>query len=297
MTARLHAHQYGKAETRVVRIVRDTPRHEIRDLNVSTALRGDFTAAYLEGDQSAVLPTDTQKNMSFVFAKTHGISSPEQFATLLGRHFVDHVAPVSGARVDVEEYAWVRAVVDGAEHAHAWVRSGQEVRTASVTTDDNGTTVIAGLRDLTVLKSTASEFRGFLRDEFTTLVDADDRVLATSLTVQWRYVGTDLDYDGTYAVVRAVILSTFASEHSLALQQTLWQMGEAVLDAVPQVVEVRIAAPNKHHFLADLTPFGLENPGEVFFAADRPYGLIEAVVVREGAPDAGSAWTRSVGAP
>ncbi|NUU18544.1 urate oxidase [Cellulomonas humilata] len=297
MTARLHAHQYGKAETRVVRIVRDTPRHEIRDLNVSTVLRGDFAAAYLDGDQSAVLPTDTQKNMSFVFAKTHGIASPEQFAILLGRHFVEHVEPVSGARVDVQEYAWVRAVVDGAEHDHTWVRSGQEVRTASVTVDDSGTTVIGGLRDLTVLKSTASEFRGFLRDEFTTLVDADDRVLATSLTVQWRYAGTDLDYDATYAVVRAVILSTFAAEHSLALQQTLWQMGEAVLDAVPQVVEVRIAAPNKHHFLADLSPFGLPNPGEVFFAADRPYGLIEAVVVREGAPDAGDAWIRSVGAP
>jgi len=297
MTARLHAHQYGKAETRVVRIVRDSPRHQIRDLNVSTALRGDFEAAYLQGDQSAVLPTDTQKNMAFVFAKSHGVASPEEFATLLGRHFVDHVAPVSGARVDIQEYAWVRAVVDGAEHDHTWIRSGQEVRTASVTTDESGVTVIAGLRDLTVLKSTASEFRGFLRDEFTTLVDADDRVLATSLTVQWRYDGSDLDYDASYAAVRAVILSTFASEHSLALQQTLWQMGEAVLDAVPQIVEVRIAAPNKHHFLADLSPFGMPNPGEVFYAADRPYGLIEAVVVRDDAPDAGDAWTRSVGAP
>jgi urate oxidase len=297
MTARLHAHQYGKAETRVVRIVRDNPRHEIRDLNVSTALRGDFAAAYLDGDQSAVLPTDTQKNMSFVFAKTHGIASPEQFALVLGRHFVENIAPVSGARVDVQEYAWVRAVVDGAEHDHTWVRSGQEVRTASVTVDAAGATVVAGLRDLTVLKSTASEFRGFLRDEFTTLVDADDRVLATSLTVQWRYSRPDLDHDATYAAIRAVILSTFASEHSLALQQTLWQMGEAVLDAVDEVVEVRIAAPNTHHVLADLSPFGIPNPGEVFYAADRPYGLIEAVVVREGAPDAHNAWTRSVGAP
>ena len=74
-------------------------------------------------------------------------------------------------------------------------------------------------------------------------------------------------------------------------------MGEAVLDAVPEVAEIRFAAPNKHHFLADLSPFGLENPGEVFFAADRPYGLIEAVVVRDGVPDAEDAWTRSVGAP
>ena len=120
---------------------------------------------------------------------------------------------------------------------------------------------------------------------------------ATSLVAQWRYAGDDVDFDSTYARVREVMLATFATRHSLALQQTLWQMGEAVLDAVPEVVEIRFAAPNKHHFLADLSPFGLENPGEVFFAADRPYGLIEAVVVRDGTPDAGDAWTRSVGAP
>jgi len=297
MTAHLHAHQYGKAETRVVRIVRDTPRHQIRDLNVSTALRGDFAAAYLDGDQSAVLPTDTQKNTVLAYAEEHGVGSPEQFATLLAQHFVDDVAPVTGARVDVEEYAWVRVVVDGVEHDHTWVRSGQEVRTASVTVDEAGTTVIAGLRDLTVLKSTGSEFRGFLTDEYTTLPETTDRVLATSLAAQWRYAGSDIDHDATYAAVRSVLLSTFATRHSLALQQTLWHMGEAALDAVPQIAEIRFAAPNRHHFLADLSPFGLENPGEVFIAADRPYGLIEAVVVRDGAPPAETAWTRSVGAP
>jgi urate oxidase len=298
MTARLHSHQYGKAETRVVRIVRDAPRHEIRDLNVSTALRGDFADAYLQGDQSAVLPTDTQKNMAFAYAKEHGVTSPEAFATLLARHFVDDVVPVSGARVDVQEYAWVRAVVDGVEHDHTWVRSGQEVRTASVTADESGTTVIAGLRDLTVLKSTGSEFRGFLTDEYTTLQEATDRVLATSLVAQWRYAaGADLDYDATYSSVRSTMLSTFATLHSLALQQTLWHMGVAALDAVPEVVEIRFAAPNKHHFLADLRPFGLENPGEVFFAADRPYGLIEAAILRDGAEPDDASWTRSVGAP
>ena len=37
-------------------------------------------------------------------------------------------------------------------------------------------------------------------------------------------------------------------------------------------------APNKHHVLVDLSPFELENSGEVFIATDRPYGLIEATV-------------------
>jgi len=297
MTARLQSHQYGKAETRVVRIVRDTPRHEIRDLNVSSALRGSFEAAYLTGDQSAVLPTDTQKNMAFAYAKEHGVESPERFGILLAEHFVHDVVPVTGARVDVQEFAWVRAVVDGVEHDHTWVRSGQEVRTASVTVDETSTIVVAGFKDLTILKSTGSEFRGFHTDAYTTLTEATDRVLATSLVAQWRYAGTDVDFDATYATIRSILISTFASLHSLALQQTLWHMGSAVIEQVPEVVEVRFAAPNKHHFLSDLSPFGLDNPGEVFYAADRPYGLIEAVIVRDGTEPADAAWTRSVGAP
>jgi urate oxidase len=79
-------------------------------------------------------------------------------------------------------------------------------------------------------------------------------------------------------------VEAFAATHSLSLQQTLYAMGEAVLAARPEVCEVRLSLPNKHHFLVDLGPFGLDNPGEVFFVADRPYGLIEGAVQRTGAP-------------
>ncbi len=80
--------QYGKAETRVVRIYRDTDRHEIRDLNVSTALRGDFAAAYLTGDQSKVLPTDSQKNTCFAFAKERGVGEMRGVLKLNGLSLV-----------------------------------------------------------------------------------------------------------------------------------------------------------------------------------------------------------------
>ena len=90
--------------------------------------------------------------------------------------------------------------------------------------------------------------------------------------------------------MRALLVSRFGSLHSLALQQTLWEMGRSVLGARADVAELRMSAPNKHHYLVDLAPFGLENPGEVFVAADRPYGLIEATVQRENGSDAGDAW-------
>ena len=277
----LGPHQYGKAENRVVRIYRDTPRHEIRDVTVSTALRGDFAEAHLVGDQSKVLPTDSQKNTCFAFAKQKGIGCIEDYALELARHFMHDIGPVASARVDVEEYAWERVSVGGVEHDHTWVRRGGEIRTAHVTVDAAGESVAAGLRDLVLLKSTGSQFRGFLVDGYTTLAEADDRVLATSLVARWRYDDTAEAWDELYTDVRRILVERFAQVDSRALQQTLWDMGKAALEAHPQLAEISLSAPNKHHFLVDLAPFGLDNPGEVFIAADRPYGLIEATVTRE----------------
>jgi urate oxidase len=287
--------QYGKAESRLVRIYRDTARHEIRDINVSTALRGPFAPAHLEGDQSNVLPTDTQKNTAYAFAKSKGVESIEQFGLTLARHFVHDVGPVEGARVEVEEYAWSRAVVDGVEHNHTWTRTGAETRTAAVTVDATGEYVIGGLKDLVLLKSTGSEFAGFLVDEFTTLAETHDRVMATSLIARWRFTQTDVEWDDVYGGIKALLVKQFATLQSLALQQTLWHMGRAVLEAYPFIAEIRLSAPNKHHFAVDLDPFELDNPGEVFFAADRPYGLIQATVTRDDAPDAGDAWRAAAG--
>jgi len=287
--------QYGKAESRLVRIYRDSARHNIRDINVSTALRGPFAPAHLEGDQSNVLPTDTQKNTAYAFAKSEGVEAIEDFGLTLARHFVHNIEPVEGARVEVEEYAWTRAVIDGVEHNHTWTRTGAETRTAAITVDATGEYVIGGLKDLVLLKSTGSEFAGFLVDEFTTLSETHDRVMATSLVARWRFTSTDVDWDTVYNSIKAILIREFATLQSLALQQTLWHMGRAVLEAYPDIAEIRLSAPNKHHFVVDLDPFELDNPGEVFFAADRPYGLIQANVTRDDASDAGEAWRAGAG--
>jgi len=277
----LGANQYGKAESRVVRIVRGADRHEIHDLNVSTSLRGDFDAAHVDGDQSAVLPTDTQKNTAFAYAKLHGVTSPEDYALALGRRLLDATPAAASAQVRVEQYAWDRL------GRHAFSRRGGEVRTCVVEVGRETVQVTSGLQDLVLLKSAGSEFKGFLVDEFTTLAEADDRILATSLTAEWRHGpddAGDADWNASYGLVRDVLLSTFATTYSRALQETLYLMGSAVVDTMPGIAEVRFAAPNKHHFLVDFSGFdvdGLENNGEVFIAADRPYGLIECTVLRE----------------
>ena len=300
MSIVLGPNQYGKAENRVVRIYRDSARHEIRDLNVSSALRGDFSAAHLVGDQTEVLPTDTQKQTIYAYAKEVGVGEIEDYALALGRHFVRDVAPVTGCRIEVDEYAWERVTVtapDGTarEHDHTWVRRGQETRTTILTIESAGDGpaeehLVSGFKNLVVLKSTGSEFHDFLVDPYTTLVPTTDRIMATSLVARWRYLGTGVDWGRTYAGVRQILLEQFAGVQSLALQQTLYAMGRAALEAYEEIAEIRFSAPNLHHFLYDLSPFGLENPNEVYHADDRPYGLIQATVLRDDAPPAGRAW-------
>lgn len=284
------ANQYGKAEVRLVAVDRSTPRHSIKDLTVSTSLRGDFDATHHEGDNSAVLPTDTQKNTVYAFAQQQPVGEIEDFALRLGRHFVSSQPTVHGARILVEEHSWDRIPVGGSGHDHSFLRSSDEKRTTAVTIDGDREHVVSGLKDLLVLKSTGSEFSGYVKDEYTTLAETDDRVLATAVTARWRYSSTDVDWGKTFESVRSAMLEAFAVTHSLALQQTLYEMGKAVLAKHPEVAEVRLSLPNKHHFLVDLSFCGLENNNEVFHAADRPYGLIEGVVKRDDAEEDPMAW-------
>ena len=299
MAITLGPNQYGKAEVRVVAVDRSSPRHALVDLNVSSSLRGDFTAAHTTGDNAHVLTTDAQKNTVFAFARD-GVGSPEAFALRLARHFAGSYPWITGARVGVESYGWERITVGGAEHDHAFRKAGAEVRTAVVTVDGDDAHVLAGLTDLVVLKTTGSEFWGFPRDRYTTLAETHDRILATAVTARWRYTGDALPFDDLFADVRNTLLETFATTHSLALQQSLYAMGEAVLERFPDVAEIRMSMPNRHHFLQDLSAFGLDNGPDgkgavVYHADDRPYGLIEGTVLRDDVPPAENAWQGTPG--
>jgi urate oxidase len=290
MTIRLGENQYGKAEVRLVRVNRTDPRHEITDLNVSTSLRGAFQDAHTVGDNKDVLATDTQKNTVYSFAQQFGVGEIEEFGLRLGRHFVASADAIAGAKITIEQYAWERIAVGGVEHDHAFTRVGGGTRTTVVTLDGPDAWVVSGISDLVVLKSTGSEFFGFPRDRYTSLAETNDRILATAVTARWRYANLDVDWGQSYADIKRVLLESFAGKHSLALQQTLYYMGEQVLETHPEVAEIRMSMPNKHHFLVDLSAFGLTNDNEVYHADDRPYGLIEGAVLRDDAPDAGPAW-------
>jgi urate oxidase len=288
-TTRIGQNQYGKAEVRVVRVVRDGGTHHLRDLNVSVALSGAMDDVHRSGSNANVLPTDTTKNTVYAFAQKYGVASPEDLAIRLARHFVGSQDAIHTARIRVEEYAWDR--IGPQDTGHSFVRDGRETRTTEVRHDGEGWQVVSGLKDMVVLNTTDSEFWGYAKDRYTTLKEAYDRILATEVEARWRYAWSGDDrpapsWDEAYTTVRGHLLDAFAQTYSLSLQQTLYSMGSRVIEHTPGVDEVRLSLPNKHHFLVDLAPFGLENDNEVYFAADRPYGLIEGSVLREGATPA-----------
>jgi urate oxidase len=291
----LGPNQYGKAEVRLLRVDRGVdrtgPAHVLHDLNVTVTLSGAFEATHLTGDNTAVLSTDAQKNAVFAFAAEHGVGQIEDFALLLARHFVTSQRPVTRARVTVEEYAWEPAGRTG----YSFARSGRETRTATVTHDGTMAWTVSGLRDLVLLNTKGSEFWGFARDRYTTLAETKDRILATAVTARWRHTEPASDWAASYQAARDLLIEAFAQTHSYSLQQTLYAMGKSVLEGLPELAEIRLSLPNKHHFDVDTSPFNVDSKGPdgastVFYAQDRPYGLIEGTVRRDDRPPADEAW-------
>jgi urate oxidase len=268
--------RYGKASVRLVRVVRGPDTHDLVDLTIDVQLEGAFDAVYA-GDNSACLATDTMKNTVYALARPP-FDSMEAFALRLADHFAGQPA-VTVVRISASEQPWTRLAVGDRPHPHAFVRAGGERWTTVVTRDAHGTRVTSGLTDLVVLKTTDSAFAGFPRDQYTTLPETGDRILATSITAAWVYRSHAVDF-AARARIRAALVETFAGHISQSVQHTLAAMGEAALAACPDVVEITLALPNRHHLLVDLRPFGLDNPNEVFVATDQPYGLIEATIRR-----------------
>jgi urate oxidase len=278
--------RYGKSRIRLVKVRRPSrgpgqapAPHELVDLTLDVQLEGAFDAVYVDGDNGPCLPTDTMKNTVYALARQDPIDHAESFAQRLAAHFLGKPA-VSRARISVVEQPWGRLSSNGQPHPHAFVQAGAERWTCVVTRDAHATEIVAGLENLVVLKTTDSGFSGFPRDEYTTLPETEDRIMATSITATWSYRPGTSDFS-VRAQVRRALVETFAAHVSRSVQHTLYAMGEAALAACADITSITLTLPNRHHLLVDLKPFGLDNPNEIFVATDQPFGLIEATIRRQ----------------
>jgi urate oxidase len=268
--------RYGKSRVRLVKVRRppDGALHELVDVTIDVQLEGAFDAVYLDGDNSPCVATDTMKNTVYALARQDAVAHVEAFASRLADHFIDKPA-VARVRIGAVEHRWERL----AASPHAFVQPGGEQWTALVSRDAQGSSIISGLTNLVVLKTTDSAFSGFPRDEYTTLPDAEERILATSVTASWTYRAGTTAFAARERI-RAALVDTFAAHKSRSVQHTLYAMAEAALASCTDITDITLTMPNRHHLLVDLKPFGLDNPNDVFVATDQPFGLIEATVRR-----------------
>ncbi len=271
---------YGKSEIRLVKVSRRARGHDLRDVTVDVGLEGDFDAAYIAGDNTGLLATDTMRNTVYALAKQYPIDPIESFGRRLIEHFLAAGPGVTRARVHIVEHPWARLEVGGRPNEHAFERGSGGNRVATVVGDGGEPQIEAGIEDLLVLKTTGSGWEGFLRDRYTTLPETSDRILATIITARWSYRRGDIEFGAAWSGVRRTILEAFCDHYSPSVQFTLHHMGKAVLGAHADVRRINFSLPNKHHLLYDLERFGLENDNEIFHATNEPYGLIEGTVER-----------------
>lgn len=281
MAIRLGENNYGKQRVRILQVARHADRHDIKELTLGIRLEGDYETAHTAGDNTQILPTDTMKNTVYALAKQHGIATPESFCLRLAEHFLANNPQVSRARVEAVETLWVRLAHGGKAHPHTFTRSSEEKRTASVSGTRGEKNIHAGIDGLVVLKTTDSAFEGFLRDQYTTLKEDRNRILATVIRAKWLYRSEKTEFESTWHGVRQALLETFAEHDSKSLQQTLYAMGEAALQKFPALREIHLSLPNKHYNQVDLSPFQMDNPKEIFLPTDEPHGLIEATIRNE----------------
>lgn len=278
----LSRNNYGKSRVRLVKVTKHPDRHDLIDLNVDIQLQGEFVDAHITGDNANILPTDTMKNTVYALAKGEPVVDPENFGLMLAAHFLGHNPQVTEARIEISEHLWQRIDVNGKPHRHSFVSRGNERRVAVITQSRTAVTVEAGIDELLVLKTTDSAFTGFIKDPFTTLPEAADRIFSTMIAARWRYSGLEADYGIYWRQVRKILLETFAQHQSLSVQQTLYAAGKLVLDTYADIAEIRLSLPNKHCLLVNLAPFGMSNDNEIFVPTDEPHGLIEATLARDG---------------
>ena len=279
--ARLGENSYGKSRVRLSRIARQNDRHDFNEWIVSVMLEGDFETSFTEADNSKVLPTDTMKNTVYFVARNSKAATIEAFAMELGDYFLVGNAQVSGVLVEIEERAWERMIIDGAPEPTTFKLDGSELQTVRAVRDQGREwSIRSGVAGLTILKTTKSAFTGYVVDKLTALKPATDRILGTCATVTWDFAAAKPDYAQVRARILTTLLKTFAEHNSMSVQHTLFDMGKAALDAASEIARIHLAMPNLHHLLADLSPFGLDNPNHIFVPIDEPHGTIEATVER-----------------
>ncbi|XP_055595864.1 uricase [Uranotaenia lowii] len=294
---RISNYGYGKDAVKVLHVVRNGLVHSIKEFEVGTKLKLSSQKDYLQGDNSDIVATDSQKNTVYLLARKHGLKTPEEFGILLCQHFLSKYSHVTEVSIHIDEYPWSRMAFGRGPyqdlHNHAFVFTPTAVRYCDVRQKrgEPTPTVISGLRELRVLKTTQSAFVNFVNDEYRSLPDQHDRIFSTIVQSSWQYsTVNNVDFDFAWNKVKQSILNTFAGDpekgiFSPSVQNTLYLAEQLVLDSIPEISCIEMTMPNKHYFNFDFGKFpkvvGQLKEETVFLPVDKPAGVIYAQLDRK----------------
>lgn len=272
----MSSNSYGKGLVRVTKLKRGS-NHDIFEFTVDVRLWGDFEASYTVGNNANVIATDTIKNTCYCVASDNDFDSPEQYALLLAQHFVKRYNHLSGALIKVIAELYDRVPTPSGPHPTAFAKRCAEKRMATAEVVRGGaTTVTGGIAGLSVLRSQGSSWKNFHRDEFRSLPDTDDRIMATVVDARWTYSSQHANYNNNYRKVRNASIEVFANHTpTLGVQHTVHQMGLSAMAGCPDIATLQYNLPNKHHVPFDLSKYGgRKNKNEIFISTDEPHGTI-----------------------
>ncbi|RMJ24107.1 hypothetical protein PHISP_05035 [Aspergillus sp. HF37] len=297
MNSQLSGCSYGKDNVRLFKVHRDQNDPKLQSV-VETTVRvligGEIDQSYTRADNTPIVATDSIKHTIHILAKQNPVTPPELFGTILGTHFITRYNHIHSARAEITTHRWTRMNIDGKPHPHSFYRDGNETRNVDVeVVEGKGVDIRTSIRDLKVLKSTNSQFWGFVRDEYTRLPETWDRILSTDVSADWtwkRFSGLDevranaSKFEPTYEKARDITFKTFAADNSASVQNTMYKMSDQILAAQPLVEVIDYSLPNNHYFEIDMSWHkGVQNTGknaEVYAPQSNPNGLIKCTVSR-----------------
>ncbi len=183
----LVSHTYGKGRVRVMRIHRDGARHEPRELTIQAMLKGDFSRAFTDADNSNCISTDTVKNVVNVVARENLALDNEPFCVALAQKFFQEYPQVESVSINALETKWVRLPIDGVPHAHSFVLDNNGKNAVKVEATRQAVSIASGVAGFTFMKSTNSGWDNYVKDPYTTILETRDRMCATAMDATWRW--------------------------------------------------------------------------------------------------------------
>jgi urate oxidase len=282
MSIELVQNDYGESGIRLLRLMRRGGLHEVKDITLSVRFEGAFEGAHIQGDNRAILPTDTVKNTVYVLARQYPAEAIEEFAFHLTEHFLTYNPQVALVEVRISERPWSRIPIGEKGHSSAFLATASEKRTAHISAGREKAALQSGLENLLVMKTSGATFENFLRDPYTTLEENQQRILSSALNAAWRYefAEPEMPFSTMWHGVRKTLLETFAAHEGKSLQNSLYALGQAVLDNFEAISEIRLWMPDNYCPPVNLKPFGMENGNEVFVPLHEPQGVATATLRR-----------------